>query len=70
MFEITDALSGRQRTFLAAFAETGNVRLACQTADVGRSSHYRWLGENPTYVEAFMEAQEDAADLLEAEARR
>ena len=69
MSEIT-YLSGKQRAFIAAFRETGNVRLACQTADVGRTSHYRWLGEDPDYAEAFMGAEEDAADLLEAEAQR
>ena len=31
------------RAFLAAFRETDNVRLACEVAKVGRSSHYRWL---------------------------
>lgn len=55
----TDDLSGKQRAFLAAFAETGNVRLACQTADVGRTSHYRWLGEDSDYAEAFRGAEED-----------
>ncbi len=32
-----------KRAFLAAFRETGNVRLACEVVKVGRSSHYRWL---------------------------
>ena len=60
----------KKRAFLAAFRETGNVRLACETAGVGRSSHYRWLGEDPDYRGAFELAEEDAADILEAEARR
>ncbi len=46
------------------------MRLACETAEVGRSSHYRWLGEDPAYRGAFELAEEDAADILEAEARR
>ena len=60
----------KKRAFLAAFRETGNVRLACETADVGRSSHYRWLDEDPEYLEAFGLAKEDAIDTLEPEARR
>ncbi len=57
-----------KRAFLAAFRETGNVRLACEVAKVGRSSHYRWIGEDPEYREAFDLAKECAGDLLEAEA--
>jgi hypothetical protein len=60
----------QQRAFLAAFRNTGNVRLACEAAKVGRSSHYRWLNQDPAYREAFAVAKEEVADLLEAEAFR
>jgi hypothetical protein len=60
----------QQRAFLAAFRKTGNVRLACEAAKVGRSSHYRWLSQDPAYRDAFAVAKEEAADLLEAEAFR
>ena len=63
-------MNPHQRAFLAAFRETGNVRLACEVAKVGRSSHYRWLDKDPEYREAFELAKEDAADILEAEAYR
>lgn len=43
---------------------------ACEVAKVGRSSHYRWLTENPDYREAFDVAKREAADRLEAEAYR
>jgi hypothetical protein len=59
-----------QSAFLAAFRATGNVRLACKAASVGRSSHYRWLEKNSEYREAFDLAKEDAADIIEAEAFR
>ena len=59
----------KQRAFLAAFRETGNVRLSCEAAGVARSSHYRWLDGDLLYRDAFDEATEDAVDLLEAEAR-
>jgi hypothetical protein len=68
---VADAhLSPQQRAFLAAFRKTGNVRLACGAAKVGRSSHYRWLNQSPAYREAFAVAKEEVADLLEAEAYR
>ncbi len=60
----------KRRAFLAAFRETGNVRVACKAAGVGRSSHYRWLAEDPEYHEAFDVAKLQAADVLEAEAHR
>ncbi len=63
-------MNPHQRGFLAAFRETGNVRLACKAAGVGRSSHYRWLEKDPAYREAFDQAKEDATDVLEAEAHR
>jgi len=45
-------LGVKQRAFLAAFRETCNVRLACESAGVGRSSHgahqhRRLLGDSP-----------------------
>ena len=46
-------MNGKQRGFLAVFQETGNVPLACITAKVGRSTHYRWLDEDPEYRKAF-----------------
>lgn len=58
----------QQLAFLVAYQETGNVRLACTVAKVGRSSHYRWLEEDPLYREALELAKNAAADLLEAEA--
>ena len=60
----------RQRALLAAFGECVNVRLACKAAGVGRSSHYRWLEQDPAYREAFERAKECAADLMESEAWR
>jgi hypothetical protein len=63
-------MNRRQRAFLAAFRATGNVCRASEVADVGRSSHYRWLKKDPVYRQAFDVAKEAAADALEAEAYR
>jgi hypothetical protein len=60
----------KKRAFLAAYRETGNVRLACTAAQIGRSSHYRWQAEDHDYEVAFEQAKKDAVDVLEAEARR
>ena len=59
-----------KRPFLAAYRETCNIRLACEAARIGRSSHYRWLEHDPQYAEEFEQAKKDAVDVLEAEARR
>ncbi len=63
-------MNPHQRAFLAAFRATCNVRLACEVAKVGRSSHYRWREKDSEYREAFDLAKEEAADILEAEAFR
>lgn len=47
----------------------GNITDAAQRAEVDRSRHYEWL-QDQTYVEAFEQANEEAADRLEREARR
>jgi len=60
----------RQRAFLSAYRETCNVVRACEVSRVGRSSHYRWLAEDPDYREAFDLAKEQASDKLESEAIR
>jgi hypothetical protein len=59
-----------KRTFLEAYAQTGNVSAAAKLAGVGRRTHYDWLENDEAYAAAFAEAADDAADLLEAEARR
>lgn len=61
---------GKKRAFLASFEELGNVTLAALASGVPRRTHYNWLRDDPDYLEAFHEAQDDAADRLEAEARR
>lgn len=59
-----------KRAFLVAYAESGNVTLAATAAQIDRATHYKWLAADESYAEAFYEAGEAAADLLEKEARR
>lgn len=60
----------KKRAFLAAFSECGNITQAAELADIDRTSHYRWVKEDPVYAAAFADAEEAAADRLEQEARR
>ena len=63
-------LTDAQQTFLAVYGKMGVIKRACKVAGVGRSSHYDWMEASAEYQEAFEEAQEDAADSLEAEVHR
>jgi len=60
----------RQRDFLAAYAECGNIRVAAERANIDRKTHNYWLAHDPNYAAAFEESKEQAADLLEQEAWR
>ena len=62
-------MKAKRAAFLAAYRETGNVKLAAEAAQISRSAHYRWVAE-PDYAEEFEQAKRDAVDVLEAEARR
>jgi hypothetical protein len=56
--------------FLAALRDCGNVRAATQAAQVDRSTPYKLRGTDPAFAKAWEDAMDDAADVLEAEARR
>ena len=63
------SLRPRQAAFLAAFAQLGTITHAAEAAQINRREHYRWLPD-PSYAEAFAEAQQKAVESLEREARR
>jgi hypothetical protein len=56
--------------FLASLALTGNVGLSVLAAGVGRSTVYEWRRSDEKFSTAWDSALEEAADILEAEARR
>jgi hypothetical protein len=60
----------KKRAFLAAYVATATVSGAADAARISRSSHYDWLKTDDEYKTAFAEAQEQAIDMLEQEARR
>jgi hypothetical protein len=55
---------------LQAYADTGIIRRAADVANITRNSHYDWLRTDEHYAAAFREAEEQATDTLEEEARR
>jgi len=60
----------KKEAFLTAFSECGIITLAAEAAGIARSTHYRWLEEDPDYPALFMAAAEQAGERLEQEARR
>jgi hypothetical protein len=56
--------------FLKAFAKSGNITQAAKAARVTRQSVYLHRQADPAFETAFLDAQEEATDLLELEARR
>ena len=55
---------------LAEYRELGNVSYAAKAAEISRRIHAEWLQDDAEYPAAFDAAAEQAADVLEAEARR
>ena len=60
----------QKKVFLAAFRRIGNITLAAQAANIDRILHYRWMREDPNYPQMFADAQDEAVEVLEAEAVR
>jgi hypothetical protein len=55
---------------LAALSELGNVTAAARLVGIHHDTHYQWMKRDPQYAEQVPGVLEQAADLLEAEARR
>jgi hypothetical protein len=60
----------RQKRFLKSLADTGNVTAAVAVAGTSRTRVYELRKADPAFAAAWEEAEEIAADALEAEARR
>lgn len=59
-----------ESAFLAALANTGNVRAACQAAKIGRTTVYKHREVSPAFDVAWQVAIDEAVEVLEAEALR
>lgn len=70
MAKIDETLQGKKKAFLAAYAEVGTITRAAELAGISRQTHYDWLESDPNYPEMFKEADKQACDRLEQEARR
>jgi hypothetical protein len=56
--------------FLAAYAASGNVKRSAMAAGIDRDAAYRRRQRDPGFAQAWAQAEQDAVDTLEAEARR
>ena len=56
----------RQRAWLEAFkANFFNVTAACNKIVIDRSTYYRWLENDPDFVQAVQDAREEKIDFIE-----
>lgn len=67
---VIQQIKSRKNAFLAAFRECGIITKAAEIAEINRTTHYDWLKNDPEYTERFRDAEEQAAERLEQEARR
>jgi hypothetical protein len=58
-----------KQRFLEVYARTGNVSQSALEAGIGRAQVYRWQEVDEQFVIAMREAENQAIELLEAEAR-
>jgi hypothetical protein len=56
--------------FIDVFSSTGNVRLAATAAGVSRDAPYKKAQASSAFAAQWLQAREDAVDILEGEARR
>lgn len=62
-----EELTTNQKDFLKVFdAVLCNVSLACQQANIGRTTYYVWLKENPAFKENVENIKEGAIDFAES----
>src|SRR5262245_41897979 len=60
----------RKSLFLRNYAETGNISLAARAAGIERRSIYVWQERDGRFAAAMRQAEIEAVEALEAEARR
>lgn len=59
-----------KKRFLEHFARLGNVSVAATEAGIERRQVYHWKERDPKFAESFADAEQQAIDVLEAEAYR
>ena len=62
----TRSKRARQRAWLGAFkANMFNITEACRKIRIDRSTYYRWLENDPDFVQAVQDAREEKIDFIE-----
>lgn len=56
--------------WLEAHRRSGIITATCQATGIGRTTVYDWTVNDPEFAKAKLEAENEAIELLEAEARR
>lgn len=59
-----------KKQFLERFAELGNVTAVCRELKLRRATVYEWQEKDERFLIGFHEAEIQATEILEAEARR
>lgn len=62
--------AARKAAFLEAYAVDATVTHAARSTKLRRKTVYDWLRDDPVFAAAFHEAEQEAIDALEREARR
>lgn len=55
----------KQKRFLAAFRESGNIKYACKVAVIDRTTYYHWRDNDEAFKAQLPDATQDANDTLE-----
>ncbi len=58
----TSKRNPNQEAFLKAITEVPIIRTAAEIAGIRRETHYKWLKEDPTYADRFLEAFDQGTD--------
>lgn len=54
-----------RKAFLTTLTSTCNVSAACRAAGMGRTAAYAWRDDDASFAADWMEAENEAADMLE-----
>jgi hypothetical protein len=65
-----EILQHKKRAFLSAYVKCGNITKAASSAKIARQTHYDWMRDDPEYPKLFADAEIEAGDELEYEARK
>jgi len=66
----THAVKLQKQNVLEAYVKVGTVTHACKEVGIARRTFYLWIKTDKKFLAAYQEAQEEAIESLEKEARR